>query len=150
MNTKEFFLNSGDGESKLHAIKWLPEGEPKSVLQIVHGMAEYVERYTPFAEFMAKQGYFDEQAIAGNTQYVIYKKVFEDYKELDEYLEENAKTLGEVYEKGFNIGHCGLTSRYIARRFEEANMYCGKAKLLVGTKIHQTKNMLGLHLKDFL
>lgn len=57
MNTKEFFFNSGDGESKLHAIKWLPEGEPKAVLQIVHGMAEYVERYTSFAEFMAKQGY---------------------------------------------------------------------------------------------
>lgn len=53
---------------------------------------------------------------------------------LDEYLEENAKTLGEIYVKGFNIGHCGLTSRYIARKFEEANMYCGKANLLVGTK----------------
>ena len=39
--------------------------------------------------------------------------------ELDESLETNAKTLKDVYEKGFNIGHCGLTSRYIARKFEE-------------------------------
>lgn len=28
---------------------------------------------------MAKQGYFDEQANAGNTQYALYKKVYEDY-----------------------------------------------------------------------
>ena len=54
--------------------------------------------------------------------------------ELDDHLEENATTLEEIYEKGYNIGHCGLTSRYIARKFEEANMYFGKAQLLVGTK----------------
>ena len=54
--------------------------------------------------------------------------------ELDDHLEENANTLEDIYEKGYNIGHCGLTSRYIARKFEEANMYCGKARLLVGTK----------------
>ena len=28
---------------------------------------------------MAKQGYFDEQANAGNAQYVLYKRVYEDY-----------------------------------------------------------------------
>ena len=42
---------------------------------------------------------------------------------LDENLEENARTLKEIYEKGFNIGHCGLTSRYISRKFDEAKMY---------------------------
>lgn len=69
---------------------------------------------------------------------------------LDEYLEENAKTLGEVYEKGFNIGHCGLTSRYIARRFEEANMYCGKASLLVGTKNSPNGEHAWTTIEDFL
>ena len=53
---------------------------------------------------------------------------------LDENLEENARTLKEIYEKGFNIGHCGLTSRYISRKFDEAKMYYGRAKLLEGTK----------------
>ena len=28
---------------------------------------------------MAKQGYFDEQANAGNAQYILYKRVYEDY-----------------------------------------------------------------------
>lgn len=53
---------------------------------------------------------------------------------LDEDYETSAKILREIYEHGFNIGHCGLTSRYIARRFEEATLYYGKANLLVGTK----------------
>ncbi len=36
--------------------------------------ASYIQILT-----MAKQGYFDEQANAGNTQYLIYKKVYEEY-----------------------------------------------------------------------
>ena len=53
---------------------------------------------------------------------------------LDEDLEINAETLEEIYTLGYNIGHCGLTSRYIAKQFNEAKLFYGKAKLLVGTK----------------
>lgn len=53
---------------------------------------------------------------------------------LDNYLEKNAHTLGEIYEQGFNIGYCGLTSRYIARQFSEAELFYGHATLLKGTK----------------
>ena len=53
---------------------------------------------------------------------------------LDEDLETNAETLEEIYTLGYNIGHCGLTSRYIAKQFNEAKLFYGKAKLLVGTK----------------
>ena len=54
--------------------------------------------------------------------------------ELDTTLETHAKTLKEIYEHGYNIGHCGLTSRYISRQIKDANLYYGKAKLLIGTK----------------
>lgn len=53
---------------------------------------------------------------------------------LDEDLETNAETLEEIYTLGYNIGHCGLTSRYIAKQFNKAKFFYGKAKLLVGTK----------------
>ena len=36
--------------------------------------ASYIQLLT-----MAKQGYFDEQANAGNEQYILYKRVYEDY-----------------------------------------------------------------------
>lgn len=35
---------------------WEPEGEIKAVVQIVHGIAEYIERYDGFAEFLASNG----------------------------------------------------------------------------------------------
>lgn len=52
---------------------------------------------------------------------------------LDEDLESQASTLGEIFIQGFNIGHCGLTSRYVAREFDEAKLFYGKANLLKGT-----------------
>lgn len=53
---------------------------------------------------------------------------------LDPALESYANTLSEIYKHGFNIGHCGLTSRYLARQFNEATLYYGNARLLMGTK----------------
>lgn len=54
---EEFYFDSRDGINKIHAVYWIPEEEPKAVLQIVHGMAEYVERYNEFAVKMAKKGF---------------------------------------------------------------------------------------------
>jgi alpha-beta hydrolase superfamily lysophospholipase len=44
---------SADGTTQIHAkIVW-PEGEPKAIFQIVHGMAEHISRYERFAEYLA-------------------------------------------------------------------------------------------------
>ena len=40
----------------LHACRWLPEGEPRAVMQIIHGIAEYGVRYDHFARFLSSQG----------------------------------------------------------------------------------------------
>lgn len=48
---------SEDGKTTIHAVKWLPNGKPCGVVQIIHGMCEYAERYAPFAEFLAANGY---------------------------------------------------------------------------------------------
>ena len=37
---KEFTIPSSDGVHRVHAILWLPEGEPKAVVQLVHGICE--------------------------------------------------------------------------------------------------------------
>ena len=44
------------GLGKIHACRWTPEGEVKAVLQIIHGIAEFVERYEDFANYLNKQG----------------------------------------------------------------------------------------------
>lgn len=55
MIKEELYFDSRDNESKIHAIKWIPQEKPVCILQIVHGMAEYVDRYHAFAEFLAQQ-----------------------------------------------------------------------------------------------
>ncbi|MEE0111451.1 MAG: alpha/beta hydrolase [Oscillospiraceae bacterium] len=45
------------GAGRIHACRWTPEGEPKAVLQIVHGIAEFVERYDDFANYLTSQGF---------------------------------------------------------------------------------------------
>ena len=55
MRTDFWFDSCGAG--KIHCCKWTPEGEPKAVLQIIHGIAEFVERYDTFANYLTEQGY---------------------------------------------------------------------------------------------
>ena len=57
MVTKEFTYLSANGTTNIHAVEWLPEGEVKAILQISHGVAEYILRYAPFAEFLTEQGF---------------------------------------------------------------------------------------------
>ncbi len=54
---QEFYFDSRDREHKIHAIRWIPETErPVCVVQIVHGMAEYIDRYDEFASYLAGKG----------------------------------------------------------------------------------------------
>ena len=55
MRTDIWYDSKGAGQ--IHACRWLPEGDPKAVLQIVHGIAEFVERYDAFAEYLTGLGY---------------------------------------------------------------------------------------------
>lgn len=58
MVKKEFYYDSRDGKSKLHAVRYTPDdlSEVRGVVQIVHGMAEYVERYEELARFLTDRG----------------------------------------------------------------------------------------------
>ena len=39
----EFYFPSKDGNTEIHTIEWKPEGEVKAVLQLSHGMVEYIK-----------------------------------------------------------------------------------------------------------
>ena len=53
---REDFWYASKGAGKIHGCRWTPDGEPKAVLQIVHGIAEYIERYDDFAKFLNSHG----------------------------------------------------------------------------------------------
>ena len=57
MVRNEFTFLSADGKTPIHAVEWLPEGQVRAVLQISHGVAEYILRYEPFAEYLTARGF---------------------------------------------------------------------------------------------
>lgn len=57
MNKKEFYFSSKDGIHQIHTICWQPESSVIGVLQLVHGMIEYIDRYDIWARYMTAQGF---------------------------------------------------------------------------------------------
>lgn len=108
---EEYQFDSADGVSKIHCVKWLPDRQPIAVLQLVHGMVEYIERYAAFAEFLNEKGFVvvghDHIAHGGSVSdpeewgivhvkhpsdvmsediFTHYKKVKEEYPELPYFI----------------------------------------------------------------
>ncbi len=50
-------IASKDSKNSLNTVIWETEKEPVGVLQIVHGMAEYIDRYDDFAKYMTEHGF---------------------------------------------------------------------------------------------
>ncbi len=58
----EFHFPSHDGKTAIRAVEWRPEGEIRAVVQIAHGVAEYIDRYGVFANYLCEHGI----AVIGN------------------------------------------------------------------------------------
>ena len=124
---QDLYYDSVDGEHKIHAVEWDPEGEPKAVLQIIHGMTEYVGRYDEFASFLADHGF----CVVGNDHIGHGDSVNspDDYgyfreKNGNKCLLEDIRTLQEMTRKKYPdvpysiLGHSMgsfLARQYIAR-----------------------------------
>ena len=54
---RDFYFTSSTGKNKLHARMCVPDGEPKAIVQIIHGIAEYIDRYDDFMMFLAGNGF---------------------------------------------------------------------------------------------
>ena len=56
MEAENFQYLSKDGKTNIHAMEWAPEGKCRAVLQIAHGMIEFIARYDRFGKYLAGQG----------------------------------------------------------------------------------------------
>lgn len=59
---QDFYFQSSTGRTSIHALKRVPDSKPRAVVQIAHGIAEHIDRYRPFMEFLADNGF----VVAGN------------------------------------------------------------------------------------
>ena len=46
------FHYTGKTGGQIHGCRWIPEGKPRAVVQIIHGIAEYGARYDAFARYL--------------------------------------------------------------------------------------------------
>ena len=52
---KEFYFPSADGKTQIRAVAHIPEETPEAILQISHGMVEFIDRYDDFAAYLAEK-----------------------------------------------------------------------------------------------
>lgn len=57
MTLQEFRIASSGGQRQLHVCQWTPEGTPRAVVQLIHGMCGYVLRFSPLAEALCARGF---------------------------------------------------------------------------------------------
>lgn len=50
-------FTSANGVDRIVYYVYRPDGEPKGIVQISHGMCEFMERYEPFIEYLTGHGY---------------------------------------------------------------------------------------------
>ena len=76
MNFKEFYYPSADKKTTIHACMWTPDEQPKGIIQIAHGVTEYIARYAQFAEYFTNKGY----VVVGNDHIGHGKSIAEGSK----------------------------------------------------------------------
>ena len=81
---QEFYYPSKDGLTQIHAIEWIPKDEVRGVLQIAHGMVEFIDRYDRFATYMASKGFY----VVGND-HLGHGKSVTDESQLGYFAEHN-------------------------------------------------------------
>lgn len=86
---ERFRYLSKDGRTKIHGVKWVPDCEIyRGVLQITHGMIEFIERYDGFARYIAEQGFL----VVGNDN-LGHGESVSDKKEWGYFAEKNSSDI---------------------------------------------------------
>lgn len=147
---QEFFYPSKDGLTQIHAIEWIPDGEVRGILQIAHGMVEFIDRYDRFASFMAANGIYvvgndhlgHGQSVTDPSQLGYFAKhdgnscVLGDMQQL---REDAVKKYPDV--PYFILGHS--MGSFLARQFIEKYGEGVKGAIIMGTA-YQANAMLDL------
>ena len=70
---ENFIYKSKDGVTEINAVKWNVEN-PKAIIQIAHGVTEYIDRYDEFAKYLNEKGFI----VVGNDHIGHGKSISEE------------------------------------------------------------------------
>ena len=57
IRTTHFHYPSARDGCTIHALEWAPEGPPRGIVHLVHGISEHIGRYDETARFLAEHGF---------------------------------------------------------------------------------------------
>ena len=69
MESSTIAVSAADG-TPLHTYRWLPDGRPRAIVQVVHGMAEHAKRYERFAEALTGATYPKREVVGERDRLV--------------------------------------------------------------------------------
>ena len=54
---RKFTFPSSDRVHTIHGLQWIPDGPPRAIVQIIHGVSEHMGRYDHTAQVLANRGF---------------------------------------------------------------------------------------------
>ena len=97
-------FRSSDGVHDIAYTVWTPDEIPRAIVQIVHGMNEYVDRYDEFANYLASNGIVvcgDDHLGHGRTAQNADDLGFFGEKDGDRFLVEDVLALNKIMKKKY-------------------------------------------------
>ena len=137
----EISYPSSDGIHTIHAEIYFPKTEnPRGIVEIAHGLVDYVERYKPLAEFLTENGYIvagndhlgHGKSVKDSSEFGFFAKkggvnyVISDLYEMNRYLRHTYKGL-PVFLLGHSMGS------FIARLYAERYPHSISGLIIHGT-----------------
>ena len=120
MNLQENYFKNDKGE-KIYSAAWLPEGEPKAALVIVHGLAEHCGRYMNVVNRFVPLGYaaygLDHIGHGKSDGQRVYVERFEDFiTTLDQFVDmvRSAQPGKPLFMVGHSMGAL-IASNYLVK-----------------------------------
>ncbi|MGZ3514714.1 MAG: alpha/beta hydrolase [Thermodesulfobacteriota bacterium] len=107
MKHQEGFFK-GVRDTRIFFQNWLPEGEPKAILLIVHGLAEHSGRYMNLVNHLVPLGYavhgFDHPGHGKSDGTRVYVERFEDYTDTIKVYFDRMRPAKPVFLVGHSMG----------------------------------------------
>lgn len=132
-------LLSEPGAPRLFAQSWMPLGEPRAVLAIVHGLAEHSGRYAPVAYELAGLGYgvhaLDLRGHGRSEGQPAYVRSFAEYlDDVDRFLEHARMPDVPLFVLGHSMGGTVVALGCVTGRIEADGIVLSGAALPGGPK----------------